>query len=319
MNFYAFLFTASFLVVAKNAACQHVINYEIESKGLIELSEEVSIPKINAGYTLWVPEDKKANGLITFFHARRDTIEADFIVEYAMERGLAVAFITTDNRVEFLFDSSKTQALENYIYNIISTYNIPKHNLLYCGMSLAGTRALKVTLFADHSKYKIKPRALAICDAPLDMVRFHKEAIKAKELNFNPLAANEGKWVSEYLERNLRGAPTARFEAYLEYSPYSYHHDAGQHAAAYHGIAVRCYTEPDIKWWMETRRKDYYGMNAVDLAAFINDLHIHDHTEAELIITADKGRRPDGSRHPHSWSIVDEKEMVDWFLGLIAE
>ena len=26
--------------------------------------------------------------------------------------------------------------------------------------------------------------------------------------------------------------------------------------------------------------------------------------------------RPDGSRHPHSWSIVDNGELVEWLLGL---
>jgi hypothetical protein len=39
------------------------------------------------------------------------------------------------------------------------------------------------------------------------MVRFHKEMIKAKELNFNIITANEGAWVSGYLETNLGGAP----------------------------------------------------------------------------------------------------------------
>ena len=39
-------------------------------------------------------------------------------------------------------------------------------------------------------------------------------------------------------------------------------------------VHVRAYTEPDVQWWMETRRKDYYGMNAIDMAAFINDLNL---------------------------------------------
>ena len=35
--------------------------------------------------------------------------------------------------------------------------------------------------------------------------------------------------------------------------------------------------------------------------------------------TIGKGFREDGSRHPHSWSIVDEKELIEWFTGLPAD
>jgi hypothetical protein len=40
---------------------------------------------------------------------------------------------------------------------------------------------------------------------------------------------------------------------------------------------------------------------------------------AELILTMDKGFLPDGSRHPHSWSIVDNKELIAWFMSLPAK
>jgi len=32
------------------------------------------------------------------------------------------------------------------------------------------------------------------------------------------------------------------------------------------------------------------------------------------MITYDKGYHPDGTRHPHSWSIVDNKDLIHWFL-----
>ncbi|MEZ5040542.1 MAG: hypothetical protein R2828_11630 [Saprospiraceae bacterium] len=75
--------------------------------------------------------------------------------------------------------------------------------------------------------------------------------------------------------------------------------------------------ENDVQWWMENRGKDYYGMNAIDAAALINALRLQGNDKAELILTQNKGYRPDGTRHPHSWSIVDEQELVDWFAGLL--
>jgi len=85
----------------------------------------------------------------------------------------------------------------------------------------------------------------------------------------------------------------------------------------FNNIAIRAYTEPDINWWIENRRKDYYGMNAVDLAAFINTLKINGNQEAELIVTNNKGYDDSGNRHPHNWNIVDEKELIQWFSQLI--
>jgi hypothetical protein len=70
---------------------------------------------------------------------------------------------------------------------------------------------------------------------------------------------------------------------------------------------------------MENRGRDYYGMNAIDLAALVNQLKILGSKKAELITTTGKGIRENGSRHPHSWSIVDEKELIEWFVGLPAD
>lgn len=76
-------------------------------------------------------------------------------------------------------------------------------------------------------------------------------------------------------------------------------------------------TEPDILWWMEERGKDYYDINSFDLAAFINDLRLEGNKDARLVVTTGKGYRENGTRHPHSWSIVDIDELVIWCLEII--
>lgn len=298
---------------------QKVINKEILVEGEILLADGISIPKINKGYTLWLPESQKVEGLIVFTHARRDTVSSEFIIDYAISQRLAVLYATTENRLEFFFDSARMKEIENYVYEVLTTHKIPEANLLYCGMSLEGTRALKLALYARSktSAHKLIPKAIAICDSPLDMVRFHKEMVKAKVLNFNPITANEGTWVSGYLERNLGGTPVDALNAYIDYSPYCYTANGGPNLKLLEDIAIRCYTEPDVGWWMETRRKDYYAMNAIDLAALINELTILGNEMSELIITTNKGYLEDGSRHPHTWNIVDTKELIDWFSQMI--
>jgi hypothetical protein len=298
---------------------QKVISYESKAEGQIFLTPDIAIPKINPGYTVWLPNDGNINGLIVFTHARRDTVNTDSLINYALQNQLAVIYATTDNRLEFFFDNNKMLEIEGYINDVIKIHNIPKYNLLFCGMSLEGTRALKLAMFANtnDSKYKLRPKAIVLCDSPLDMVRFHKEMVKAKNLNFTSITGNEGTWVSGYLEANLGDTPKENFQAYVDYSPYCYSDDSTKNFLNFKDIAIRAYTEPDVNWWIDTRRKDYYSMNAIDLAALINELKIAGNENAQLIVTNDKGYLPDGTRHPHSWSIIDEKEMIDWFLNLI--
>ncbi|HEX3168908.1 MAG TPA: hypothetical protein VHQ93_21720 [Chitinophagaceae bacterium] len=275
------------------------------------------MPKIKSGYTLWLPKEN-SKGVVVFFDGNLDTVNKPPIIDLAFKDELAVLFVTTNNPVEFLFEELKMKELEGYVQEAITKYNIPKDNILYCGMSLAGTRALKLAAFSQtlQSTYKLMPKAIAICDAPLDMVRNYHECKKASDLNLNPVGASESEWVSSYIRSNLKGTPEEALNVYISYSPFCYTAENGGNARAFKNIYLRCYTEPDVNWWIENRGRDYYGMNAIDLAALVNQLKILGGKKAELITTTGKGFRGDGSRHPHSWSIVDEKELIEWFIGL---
>lgn len=296
---------------------QKVVTFRVPASGHITLSDGIEIHEVDAGYTLFLPENK-ALGAVVFFHAELDTAISNSIINLARERDLATIFVNTENSFEFLFEVKKMQELESYIYQACTENDVPIDNLLFSGMSLEGTRALKMAIFSksEDSQYHILPKAVAVCDAPLDMVRFWAEANRAWRMNLNDLAASEGQWVSQYLTKNLGGLPEDVMANYVNYSPFCYTAEYGGNARFLKDIAIRAYTEPDVIWWMENRGKDYYGMNAIDAAALINQLKIDGNEDAELVLTEGKGFRPDGSRHPHSWSIVNEPELLDWFLEL---
>lgn len=314
-----FLYILLFSICFVSSRGQTVIDKAFPAEGNIELTHDITIPKISAGYTLWLPESPPI-GMIVFTHSRRDTLASDSLIDYALSNDLAVIYATTENLLEFLFSIEKMKEIEAYLMEAISNYQIPNDKLLFCGMSLEGTRALKMAIFAhtEASTYHLRPAAIVICDAPLDMIRFHKSMKKAEHLQAHPATANEGKWVSGYLEKNLEGNPTTKMKKYLAYSPYSYQEGGDRYLNYFGDIPIKAYTEPDIQWWMETRKKDYYDMNAIDLAAFINQLNVLGNGRAELITTTNRGYHPDGARHPHSWSIVDEREMVNWFVSIIT-
>jgi hypothetical protein len=313
-------FLISLLFIPYLLHAQKVINVEYPSEGNIVFSKMLTLPKIKSGYTLWLPKEA-SKGMIVFLGEHRDTINKATIIDLALKNQLAILFATTNNPYEYLFEESKMKELEGYVYEAITKNNIPKDNILYCGMSLEGTRALKLAAFSQtqRSTYKLMPKAIAICDAPLDMVRNYHECKKASDLNLNPIGASESEWVSSYIRSSLKGTPEEALKAYINYSPFCYTAENGGNAKAFKNIYLRCYTEPDINWWIENRGRDYYGMNAIDLAALVNQLKILGGKKAELITTVGKGYRQDGQRHPHSWSIVDEKELLDWFARLPSE
>ncbi|MBX9449077.1 MAG: hypothetical protein KL787_04905 [Taibaiella sp.] len=82
-------------------------------------------------------------------------------------------------------------------------------------------------------------------------------------------------------------------------------------------IPVRIYNDVDVCWWIENRNADLYAMNAVDQSAMINLLRMNGNTRAEFINAYQKGYRLEGMRHPHSWSIVDPEDCIDWISSII--
>jgi len=318
-SFRTILFVLIFITLnCFSARCQKVYSKETKQSGTINLSTRVQIPKINNGYTIWLPETEKIKGLIVFIHPRRDTVNTDKLIDYALQKDLAVIYTSTNNRLEFFFEENKMEEVLSYIQAAIDQFNIPKQNILYCGMSLEGTRVLKLAMHvkSGKSEYNILPKGIVVCDSPLDMYRFYHACQKAEELKFHPVAANEGEWVSGYLTKNLGEDPETSKAEYIRYSPFSAHQTNGGNAKYFAEIPIRAYTEPDINWWLENRGQDYYGMNAIDMAGFINQLKLQGNKLAQLVVTENKGVLPNGSRHPHSWSIVDEKEMIRWFISL---
>jgi hypothetical protein len=71
-------------------------------------------------------------------------------------------------------------------------------------------------------------------------------------------------------------------------------------------------SEPDTIWWKHNRMADFDQMNAYYLEQLSELLKKTGFNQVEYIATENKGFRANGERHPHSWSIVDKKELIDW-------
>jgi hypothetical protein len=77
------------------------------------------------------------------------------------------------------------------------------------------------------------------------------------------------------------------------------------------------YTDLDVNWLMNERRRDLYDWNGTDIVAMINDLKLMGNKDANVIITMGKGIKLNGIKHPHSWTIMDNQDCFNWIEKLI--
>jgi hypothetical protein len=215
----------------------------------------------------------------------------------------------------WLEDGWLTQ-LDAIVAETLTTHRIPADRVVVGGFSSGGTAAVRYAEFcaAHRSAAGVRIRGVFAVDAPLDFGRFWRGETLAIRRGAHPRFVSEAKSVLADMRRVLGGSPDDQPARYLEMSPFSAFAEGGGQARLLADVPVRLYTEPDIEWWMENRTVDYYSMNAVDAAALIIQLRVLGNQQAQLITTERRGVRPDGNRHPHSWSIVDEDDLQTWIL-----
>jgi hypothetical protein len=206
--------------------------------------------------------------------------------------------------------------LDAIVAETLTTHGIPADRVIVGGISSGGTAAVRYAEFcaARRSAAGVRVRGVFAVDAPLDFGRFWRGETLAVRRGAHPRFVGEAKMVLADMRRVLGGSPEEHPARYIQTSPFSAFAEGGGQARLLAGVAVRLYTEPDINWWMTNRKVDYYSMNALDAAGLVLQLQLLGNRQAELITTEGRGVRPDGVRHPHSWSIVDEPELGEWIL-----
>jgi hypothetical protein len=115
------------------------------------------------------------------------------------------------------------------------------------------------------------------------------------------------------IEKELGGPPETALNNFYNSSPYSYSDSTQNAIKALIKTPIMIISEPDIQWWLSQRGYDYSYINITDQAAMINELQKLGNDKAILVTTTNKGyRKPQNSRHPHSWSIADPEQTINW-------
>ncbi len=208
--------------------------------------------------------------------------------------------------------------LDSIIAEVLQKYRIPKDRVVIGGFSSGGTGAIRYAQFCAQGRCKAVPKVAGVfgVDPPLDFDGLYRSSEVTVQRNAPRTNITEQRMIFETLRRAMGGSPDEMSSTYQRHSPLLASAPDGGNAKLLATTPVRLYTEPDVQWWIENRNLDYHGMNAVDHAALVNLLRVAGNTRAELITTLGKGYRPNGARHPHSWSIVDEADLAQWIAGL---
>jgi hypothetical protein len=236
------------------------------------------------------------------------------LIALGRDSGLLVV-IPSINHNLFL-DTASFGFINAVMRSVLKEYRPASGSFILGGFSLGGMNAIRYTEIAyeDSSRTAIRPAAVYGIDPPLDLSRLYGSFTRAVQKAFSQPAVAEASYFLYRMKAGFGGTPAEVPAVYERHSMYSRAAPEGGNARFLRTVPVRIYSDPDIDWQLTNRRVDFYDMNALDGSALINQLHLDGNTRAEYINALGKGYRPDGTRHPHSWSLADPGDTIRWML-----
>lgn len=210
--------------------------------------------------------------------------------------------------------------LDTIFKQVVTEHEVSKDKFILCGLSNGGMVSLDygIRSVRDKSTY-LKPKGIIGLDPPLDFARFYRYCEREIARNYSPGGVAEAQWFVNVYNQVYGGSPDSVPQNYIDASIFSFGAEGGGNAQYLNGIAIRMHSDLDLDYLLNSRHRDLYDWNGIDIVSFVNQLKINGNTNAEVIITQNKGVRLDGTKHPHSWSIMDTKETLEWILDLLKE
>jgi hypothetical protein len=286
-------------------------------------SETIYLDKTDSSkncYSIFYPKNLPWKGYLILIPGLGETAEAlnfqtDLAIEASKSGLLTIIPTFQDGVLSFGVDSLSQISLKQILNDVSSKQKVHDLKFFIGGFSIGGSAAVKYAELAYKENYNIKPSAVFAIDPPLDFERMYHSVFRDCRLSSSTEQNPENVYLKSRIEKEFGGPPQKVHSNYYKISPYSYSDTTQSAIKSIVNLPIRFYTEPDVDWWLKERQADFTNMNAVDCSAMINELTRLGNKNANLIVTYNKGyRKPTNKRHPHSWSIVDNDELIDWLL-----
>lgn len=259
---------------------------------------------------------KNQRGLLILFPCFRcdavNTLTEFKITEIGVKNDFSILAMNFNQHL-YLTEIEK-QELANPLTQIVRKYDLSEKNIFFGGFSSGGNVSLLMCDYLIENKNKIQPKGIFIVDSPIDLLGLYKTAQKNNKMNFSKTFTQESMWIKSFFD-NTFGNPNTGIHKYEKYSPYTLETQNIENLKNLKNIKIRFYTEPDIKWWQENRNTDYKDLNAYYLKKLSDQIKTElENKNIDLIETKNQGYHANGKRHPHSWSIVNVNDLINWML-----
>ena len=280
------------------------------------LVKQVFLEIIKEDYQLYKPSKGVKAVLILFggYPEVAKDIKREFkILELAKKNNIAVVFLNYNKKL-WLEENEKFQLAEK-LQKIIENNHLPTDNIFIGGFSSGGVVSLLISDYIVGMKqFYIDPKGVFIVDSPIDLAALYTSSEKNIKRSFSEVSVQESNWILKNLG-NAFGNPNEDIKKYESHAIFTFRTNNTSNVQHLKSTKIRFYTEPDTLWWKKNRMADYEQMNAFYIKKLSESLTEQGFDNVEYIPTKNKGYRANGDRHPHSWGIVDKKELFDWMLN----
>lgn len=210
-------------------------------------------------------------------------------------------------------DASIISLMNKVLGDVVAKYHVPKDHIVLGGFSSGGTIALRYTELCRETRdsYPVQPAAVFTADSPVDLAGLYRQSQQELKRNYTGWWLSESQMIVSTLEQTF-GKPEEHPEAWQKVSPFNITDTAPGNERFLQNVAYRTYHDVDINWQIQNRRRSAYGMNMLNASELVNRLVLAGNNNATFIAAKIPGRRSNGQRHPHSWNIIDETDLIQW-------
>jgi len=270
-------------------------------------------------YALFLPEGS-VKGLIVRDYSqlpKRGSKPTHQFHHMALDAGIAMLYtLTSAEFPELYIREQPMMMLDDILYDVLTTYNLPKDNIVIGGISASGTRALR---FAEYcamgkSNHGIRIAGVFAVDSPLDLKRFFRSTLQHKQ-HFKAGMLDEADLMQPLWEKNFIVDNAVNHRLMADVSVFDADDPQGGNASTLASTPLMLWHEPDLDWWMNERGCSYLDINSIDIAAFVVTIRSLGNNSVELVTTSGKGYDAEGRRNCHSWTIVDEQRLIRWIIS----
>jgi len=217
-----------------------------------------------------------------------------------------------------LYADSITQInLTAVLNDILDKYKVDSKKFVIGGFSAGGMIALRYVELCNEfpDKFPIKPKGVFMVDSPIDIFTIWDELEANAKNNYSPYAVEEAERAMKLITSD-HGVPRENIGFYSQLNPFNMDTKYGENEKYLLNTAVRAYHDVDIAWRLINRNQTVRESNYYVTSELINRLLLMGNKKAEFMQSFKTGYRSNGQRHPHSWSIVNEVECIQWIKGL---